>query len=166
MRNKDFPSKYYPVDVGLRNARLNFRQVEVTHLMECAIFNELIARGANVDVGMLEVESRKGGVRQKKQYEIDFIVNLGHEKVYIQSAYKLPTPEKKEQEVRGLKKIGDAFRKLVIVDGVQPLYTDEFGIFRSVGKTMDLRRFDFEEWVLERRCLAAYADRKKILMCL
>ncbi|MBQ9741075.1 MAG: ATP-binding protein, partial [Kiritimatiellae bacterium] len=124
----DFPSKYYPVDVGLRNARLNFRQAEVTHLMECAIFNELIARGANVDVGMLEVESRKGGVRQKKQYEIDFIVNLGHEKVYIQSAYKLPTPEKKEQEVRGLKKIGDAFRKLVIVDGVQPLYTDEFGI--------------------------------------
>ncbi len=96
--------------------------------MECAIFNELIARGANVDVGMLEVESRKGGVRQKKQYEIDFIVNIGHEKVYIQSAYKLATPEKKEQEVRVLKKIGDAFRKLVIVDGVQPLYTDEFGI--------------------------------------
>ena len=128
MRSNDFPSKYYPVDVGLRNARLNFRQVEVTHLMECAIFNELIARGANVDVGMLEVESRKGGVRQKKQYEIDFIVNIGHEKVYIQSAYKLPTPEKKEQEVRGLKKIGDAFRKLVIVDGVQPLYTDELGI--------------------------------------
>ena len=124
----DFPSKYYPVDVGLRNARLNFRQVEVTHLMECAIFNELIARGANVDVGMLEVESRKGGVRQKKQYEIDFIVNIGHEKVYIQSAYKMPTHEKKEQEVRGLKKIGDAFRKLVITDGVQPLYTDESGI--------------------------------------
>ena len=124
----DFPSKYYPVDVGLRNARLNFRQVEVTHLMECAIFNELIARGANVDVGMIEVETRKSGIRQKKQYEIDFIVNIGHERIYIQSAYKLPTPEKKEQEIRGLKKIGDAFRKLVIVDGVQPLYTDESGI--------------------------------------
>ena len=66
MRSKDFPSKYYPVDVGLRNARLNFRQVEVTHLMECAIFNELIARGANVDVGMLEVESRKGGGATKE----------------------------------------------------------------------------------------------------
>ena len=65
MRSNDFPSKYYPVDVGLRNARLNFRQVEVTHLMECAIFNELIARGANVDVGMLEVESRKGACEKR-----------------------------------------------------------------------------------------------------
>ena len=65
MRSNEFPSKYYTVDVGLRNARLNFRQVEVTHLMECAIFNELIARGANVDVGMLEVESRKGGATKE-----------------------------------------------------------------------------------------------------
>ena len=124
----DFPSKYYPADVGLRNARLNFRQVEPDHLMECAIYNELIARGANVDVGVLEVESRKGGNREKKRLEIDFIVNLGREKVYIQSAYRLAGPDKIEQETRGLRKIGDSFRKIVVVDGVQPFYTDESGV--------------------------------------
>ena len=124
----DFPSKYYPADVGLRNARLNFRQVEPDHLMECAIYNELISRGASVDVGMVEVESRKGGKREKKQLEIDFIVNAGREKMYIQSAYGLANPEKFEQETRGLRKIGDSFRKIVVVDGVQPLYTDESGI--------------------------------------
>ncbi len=124
----DFPSKYYPADVGLRNARLNFRQVEPDHLMECAIYNELVARGANVDVGVLDVESRRGGKREKKQLEIDFIVNLGHEKVYIQSAYRLAGTGKIEQETRGLRKIGDSFRKIVVVDGVQPFYTDESGI--------------------------------------
>ena len=124
----DFPSKYYPADVGLRNARLNFRQVEPDHLMECAIYNELVARGANVDVGVLEVESRKGGKRETKQLEIDFIVNLGREKVYIQSAYRLAGTDKIEQETRGLRKIGDSFRKLVVVDGVQPFYTDESGV--------------------------------------
>ena len=124
----DFPSKYYPADVGLRNARLNFRQVEPDHLMECAIYNELVARGANVDVGVLEVESRKGGKRETKQLEIDFIVNLGREKVYIQSAYRLAGTGKIEQETRGLRKIGDSFRKLVVVDGVQPFYTDESGV--------------------------------------
>ena len=124
----DFPSKYYPADVGLRNARLNFRQVEPDHLMECALYNELVARGANVDVGVLEVESRKGGKRETKQLEIDFIVNLGREKVYIQSAYRLAGTDKIEQETRGLRKIGDSFRKLVVVDGVQPFYTDESGV--------------------------------------
>ncbi len=124
----DFPSKYYPADVGLRNARLNFRQVEPDHLMECAIYNELIARGANVDVGMLEVESRAGGKRVRKQLEVDFIVNLGREKLYIQSAYRLADRDKVEQETRGLRKIGDSFRKIVVVDGIQPFYTDETGI--------------------------------------
>lgn len=124
----DFPSKYYPTDVGLRNARLNFRQVEPDHLMECAIYNELIARGANVDVGMLEVDSRKGGKREKKQLEIDFVVNTGRGKIYIQSVYRLAGLEKMEQETRGLHKIGDSFRKIVVVDGVQPLYTDESGV--------------------------------------
>ena len=124
----DFPSKYYPSDIGLRNARLNFRQVEPDHLMECAIYNELIARGANVDVGVLEVESRKGGKRETKQLEIDFIVNLGHEKVYIQSAYRIAGTDKMEQETRGLRKIGNSFRKIVVVDGVQPFYTDESGV--------------------------------------
>lgn len=124
----DFPSKYYPADVGLRNARLNFRQVEPDHLMECAIYNELIARGANVDVGMVEVESREGGKREKKQLEIDFVVNTDRDRIYIQSAYRLAGAGKLEQETRGLRKIGDSFRKVVVVDGIQPLYTDELGI--------------------------------------
>ena len=124
----DFPSKYYPSDVGLRNARLNFRQIEPDHLMECAIYNELVARGAHVDVGVLEVESRKGGKRETKQLEIDFIVNLGRKKVYIQSAYRLAGGDKMEQETRGFRKIGDSFQKIVVVDGVQPFYTDESGV--------------------------------------
>jgi hypothetical protein len=127
-RYLDFPSKYYPADVGLRNARLNFRQVEPDHLMECAIYNELVARGKSVDVGMIEVESRDGGKREKKQLEIDFVVNMGRGKTYIQSAYRLAGEDKIEQETRGLRKIGDSFRKIVVVDGVQPFYTDESGV--------------------------------------
>ena len=123
------PSKYYPADIGLRNARLNFRQVEQDHLMECAIYNELKARGASVDVGLLEVVSGNAeGRRERKQLEIDFIVNKGRKKLYIQSAYRLPDAAKREQEIRGLRRIPDSFGKLVIVDGVQPFYTDEHGI--------------------------------------
>ena len=123
------PSKYYPADIGLRNARLNFRQVEQDHLMECAIYNELKARGASVDVGLLEVVSDNAeGRRERKQLEIDFIVNKGRKKLYIQSAYRLPDAAKREQEIRGLRRIPDSFGKLVIVDGVQPFYTDEYGI--------------------------------------
>ena len=123
------PSKYYPADIGLRNARLNFRQVEQDHLMECAIYNELKARGASVDVGLLEVVSGNAeGRRERKQLEIDFIVNKGRKKLYIQSAYRLPDAAKREQEIRGLRRIPDSFGKLVVVDGVQPFYTDEYGI--------------------------------------
>ena len=123
------PSKYYPADIGLRNARLNFRQVEKDHLMECAIYNELKARGASVDVGLLEVVSgNAAGRRERKQLEIDFVVNKGRKKLYIQSAYRLPDAAKREQEIRGLRRIPDSFGKLVIVDGVQPFYTDEYGI--------------------------------------
>ena len=123
------PSKYYPADIGLRNARLNFRQVEQDHLMECAIYNELKARGASVDVGLMEVVSGNAeGRRERKQLEIDFIVNKGRKKLYIQSAYRLPDAAKREQEIRGLRRIPDSFGKLVIVDGVQPFYTDEYGI--------------------------------------
>jgi predicted AAA+ superfamily ATPase len=123
------PSKYYPADIGLRNARLNFRQVEQDHLMECAIYNELKARGASIDVGLLEVVSGNAeGRRERKQLEIDFIVNKGRKKLYIQSAYRLPDAAKREQEIRGLRRIPDSFGKLVIVDGVQPFYTDEYGI--------------------------------------
>ena len=123
------PSKYYPADIGLRNARLNFRQIEQDHLMECAIYNELKARGASVDVGLLEVVSGNAeGRRERKQLEIDFIVNKGRKKLYIQSAYRLPDAAKREQEIRGLRRIPDSFGKLVVVDGVQPFYTDEHGI--------------------------------------
>ena len=123
------PSKYYAADIGLRNARLNFRQVEQDHLMECAIYNELKARGASVDVGLLEVVSGNAeGRRERKQLEIDFIVNKGRKKLYIQSAYRLPDAAKREQEIRGMRRIPDSFGKLVVVDGVQPFYTDEYGI--------------------------------------
>ena len=132
IRGREFlstPSKYYPADIGLRNARLNFRQVEQDHLMECAIYNELKARGASVDVGLLEVVSGNAeGRRERKQLEIDFIVNKGRKKLYIQSAYRLPDAAKREQEIRGLRRIPDSFGKLVVVDGVQPFYTDEHGI--------------------------------------
>ena len=123
------PSKYYPADIGLRNARLNFRQVEQDHLMECAIYNELKSRGASVDVGLLEVAyGDVDGKRTRKQLEIDFIVNNGRKRLYIQSAYRLPDAAKREQEIRGLRRIPDSFGKFVIVDGIQPFYTDEHGI--------------------------------------
>ena len=77
---------------------------------------------------MVEVESREGGKREKKQLEIDFVVNTGRDRIYIQSAYRLAGVDKLEQETRGLRKIGDSFRKVVVVDGIQPLYTDEAGI--------------------------------------
>ena len=96
--------------------------------MECAIYNELVARGKSVDVGMIEVESRVGEKREKKQLEIDFVVNTGSGKTYIQSAYRLAGADKIDQETRGLRKIGDSFRKIVVVDGVQPFYTDESGV--------------------------------------
>jgi len=124
----DYPSKYYPVDLGLRNARLNFRQLDPGHLMECAIYNELIARGASVDVGVIEQMTTREGKRERRQLEIDFVVNLGFEKLYIQSAYRLQNSDKVEQESRGLCLIPDSFRKLIVVDGVQPFYTDEKGI--------------------------------------
>ena len=123
------PSKYYPADIGLRNARLNFRQVEQDHLMECAIYNELRSRGLSVCVGMLEVVAGNAdGKRERKQLEIDFIVNNGQQRLYIQSAYWLPDASKCEQEIRGLRRIPDSFGKLISVDGIQPLYTDEHGI--------------------------------------
>ena len=92
--------KYYSVDVGLRNARLNYRQLEQTHLMENVVFNELLYRGYSVDVGVIETREMKDGKSEYKQYEIDFIATNGNEKYYIQSAYDLPNEEKREQELR------------------------------------------------------------------
>lgn len=121
--------KYYSVDVGLRNARLNYRQLEQTHLMESVIFNELLYRGYTVDVGVIETREMKNGKSEYRQYEIDFIAANGNEKYYIQSAYELSTEAKREQELQSLKRIDDSFQKIVIVkDDIMP-YRDEKGIF-------------------------------------
>jgi len=116
------------MDLGLRNARLNFRQQERSHLMENLIFNELTRRGYNVDVGVVEVERRVDGKRQQAQYEIDFIVNTGTEKVYIQSALNIDTGEKKHQETFSLNHTRDSFRKIVVLDGNASPWTDEDGV--------------------------------------
>ena len=120
--------KYYSMDTGLRNAKLNFRQQEKSHLMENMIFIELIRRGYSVDVGVVELARMKNGKRQQSQYEIDFIVNTGREKVYIQSALNVDTEEKRSQETFSLKNSGDFFRKIVILDGNAKPWTDEDGI--------------------------------------
>lgn len=121
--------KYYSVDVGLRNARLNYRQLEQTHLMENVIFNELLHRGYAVDVGVIEIREMKNGKSEYKQYEVDFVAANGNEKYYIQSAYELSTETKREQELKSLKRIDDSFQKIVIVkDDIMP-YRDEKGIY-------------------------------------
>ena len=120
--------KYYSMDTGLRNAKLNFRQQEKSHLMENIIFIELIRRGYSVDVGVVELTLVKDGKKQQSQYEIDFIVNTGREKVYIQSALNVDTETKRNQETFSLRNSGDFFRKIVIVDGNAKTWTDEDGI--------------------------------------
>lgn len=119
--------KYYVVDVGLRNARLNFRQQEVTHIMENVIYNELRMRGYVVDVGVVESRVMKEGKSTYLQYEIDFIATNGFDKYYIQSAYALPTEEKRQQELAPLKKVDDSFRKVIIVGDDIATYTDDNG---------------------------------------
>lgn len=119
--------KYYSVDIGLRNARLNYRQQEVTHIMENIIFNELCIRGYNVDVGVVEKREMRGGKQQFIQYEVDFIASNGSDKYYIQSAYALPDEDKRQQELASLKRIDDSFKKIVIVGDDIATYTDEDG---------------------------------------
>lgn len=122
------PQKYYFADLGLRNARLNFRQQEESHLMENAIYNELVMRGYNVDVGVVPIREND----RRIQTEVDFVCNAGAERIYIQSALNLATPEKTRQESRSLKHIDDHFTKMIIVkDNVKPWLTDD-GI-RVVG---------------------------------
>lgn len=120
--------KYYAMDLGLRNARLNFRQQERSHLMENMIYNDLIRRGYSVDVGIVELTRIVDGKRKAAQYEIDFVVNVGNNKVYIQSALNVDTPEKKSQETFSLRNTGDFFRKIVVLDGNHKLWTDEDGV--------------------------------------
>lgn len=124
----DSPLKYYATDVGLRNARLGFRQIEETHLMENILFNELIIRGYSVDVGAVRFSETKGGKKEEKTHEIDFVVNMGIKKVYIQSAFNIADEDKKQQEIAPLLKSGDFFRKIVITSGSSKPHTDETGI--------------------------------------
>lgn len=123
------PFKYYFVDVGLRNSRLNFRQIEQTHLMENVIYNELIIRGYQVDVGNIEIREKQSKTQySKKQLEVDFVLNKGSSRYYIQSAYDISDVEKKEQEERSLIKIPDSFKKIIIVkNDIIPRH-DEKGI--------------------------------------
>ena len=113
------PAKYYFVDLGLRNARLSFRQQEYTHIMENVIYNELRLRGYSVDVGVVENVEKENGVFVRKKLEVDFVVNLGNRRYYIQSAYNIPSEEKMKQEQASLLSINDAFRKIIIVN--QPI---------------------------------------------
>lgn len=124
----DTPSKYYFEDLGLRNARIGFRQTEFTHLLENMIYNELRLRGLSVDVGQVVVESQTDGKRKRTTLEVDFVCNLGYRRYYIQSAYALPTSDKMAQEFKSLKKINDGFRKFVIVGTPTPTYQNDDGI--------------------------------------
>ena len=125
----DTPAKYYFSDLGLRNARINFRQYEETHLMENLIYNELRLRGMSVDVGVVvKNEKDANGVSVRKQLEVDFVCNQGSQRYYIQSALRLPGEKKREQEVRSLKSINDSFRKFVITEDLISRYQDNEGI--------------------------------------
>lgn len=123
------PKKYYFTDVGLRNARLHFRQQEENHIMENIIYNELIYRGFRVDVGIVEVcEKQADGTFRQKQLEVDFIANKGSQRYYIQSAFDLPTDEKTRQEIRPYLAIEDSFKKIVVTKNHMKLQRDENGI--------------------------------------
>ena len=119
--------KYYVCDVGLRNARLNFRQQELTHIMETVIYNELRIRGYVVDVGVVQLRKMIDGVSSYQQLEIDFVATNGRDKFYIQSAYAMPNADKREQEIASLKNIDDSFRKIVIVGDDIATYIDDNG---------------------------------------
>lgn len=121
------PYKLYFSDLGLRNARMNFRQMEPTHIMENVIYNELIGRGFGVDVGVVNATAKgENGKYRRAQLEIDFVCNKGSQRYYIQSAYALNDQTKVEQEQRSLKKVSDGFKKVIITkDGFAPHYNDD-----------------------------------------
>lgn len=122
------PFKYYFVDEGLRNARLNFRQIEFTHLLENLIYNELLVRGFNVDVGVVPVQSRIDGNRKVRvQLEVDFVCNLGSRRYYIQSAYRMPDEDKLNQEEASLRNIDDSFKKIIVIGEETPLVRTDSG---------------------------------------
>lgn len=125
----DSPYKYYFSDCGLRNARLNFRQIEFTHLLENVIYNELLIRGFNVDVGVVSKQIRTDdGCRVRRNYEVDFVCNQGSKRYYIQSAYKMIDDEKVRQEENSLRNIDDSFKKIIILGESTPVIRNEYGI--------------------------------------
>ena len=128
------PYKIYFEDLGLRNARLNFRQIEQTHIMENVIYNELRYRGFSVDVGTVEIRGKSAaGKEEKKQVEIDFVANQGSKKYYVQSAYAIPTPDKMEHETRPFDKIGDSFKKILLVsERMKPRRTEKGYVMMGV----------------------------------
>ena len=140
------PYKYYFTDTGLRNARLNFRQLEETHLMENVMYNELCLRGYSVDVGVVEINERQeDGKYVRKQIEVDFVCNKADERVYVQSAFSIPTTEKRQQEERPLVNVGDGFRKVVVTKDNIIKHYDENGIL-----IMNLQEFLMDEGALEK----------------
>lgn len=133
----DTPVKYYFEDLGLRNARINFRQTEQPHLLENLIYNELRIRGFSVDVGQVVLNTKNtDGISQRKQLEIDFVCNQGYKRCYIQSAYALPTLEKEDQELNSLRRVEDGFQRFVIVGMPTPRHQNDDGI-------MIMNVFDF-----------------------
>lgn len=140
------PYKYYFTDTGLRNARLNFRQLEETHLMENVMYNELCLRGYSVDVGVVELNERQeDGKYVRKQIEVDFVCNKADERVYVQSAFSIPTTEKRQQEERPLVNVGDGFRKVVVTKDNVIRHNDENGIL-----IISLKEFLMDEGALEK----------------
>lgn len=123
----DSPYKYYFSDLGLRNARLNFRQVEPSHIMENIIYNELIYRGFTVDVGVVPIQQIQNGERKRSQLEVDFICNKGYQRYYIQSAWSMQDEEKVRQELASLRNIDDSFKKIVVVGTHLPLHYNQDG---------------------------------------
>ena len=141
----DTPYKYYFVDLGLRNARLNFRQLEKTHMMENIIYNELRVRGFNVDVGIVPVVIRdKDGNQKRASYEVDFVANKGNQRYYIQSAYRLDSDEKMVQEQNSLRNVDDSFKKIIIVGNPILVERDNNGL-----TTMSVYDFLLKENSLE-----------------
>ena len=139
------PAKHYFTDIGIRNAILNFRQQEETHIMENIIYIELRMRGFHVDVGLVEVRESKSGVSTRKQLEIDFVASKGNNKFYIQSAFHIASDEKREQEERSLLKINDSFKKIIIVKDDIKAKRDENGIL-TIGLYDFLLHSDSLNW--------------------
>ena len=123
------PKKFYFADLGLRNSRINFRQFEETHLMENVLYNELLYRGFCVDVGVVKLAQKdETGSVKRKNLEIDFVCNMGHERYYIQSAFSMPSEEKRKQEIRPFRTVHDSFKKIVVTRDLVPTYHDDNGI--------------------------------------